>query len=125
MFNNLFDFEYKRSPLEALGFYIVFLIIGVLSGGILGGLAAILSGAQGYAEGAAIGRIIGPVYALIYFSVISGLILVKKMLYKNAWAIILFLLTVFISLIMGGIISCIFCAILSTFQSEKKEDGTT
>ncbi len=115
MFKELMNFKYKRTGVQAIGFYIVFFIICVLLGGILSALLQINSTADPkviYENGLRIGSCT----AIVYCATLSLTILVVKKLYKSALAIILFLLTFVGAILMGGLLGCIFPAILSTFE---------
>ena len=44
MFRNLMNYPYKRTPLEAIGFYLAYFVALLLLGGIAGALAGLVSG---------------------------------------------------------------------------------
>jgi hypothetical protein len=85
MFSNLFNFGFQRTPLQALGWYLFFLLIAGLIGGIASGIAAQFglihanTFDEGYQAGMQIGRysgIIVPVvlgFALLFSKPITPL----------------------------------------------------
>ena len=117
MFKELMNFKYKRTGMQAIGFYIVFFLICALLGGIVSGLLQAGSSAD-FQTQAAVGIKIGSYVAIIYCTILSLVMLIVKKLYKSALAVVLFLLTILGVMLMGGLLGCIFPAILSTFEAK-------
>lgn len=118
MFKELMNFKYKRTNLQALGFYIVFFLICVLLGGTISGLLQLNSNAD-FQTQYNLGVKIGFYVALIYSSLLSLTIIIVKKLFTLPSAIILFLLTIIGALLMSGLLGCVFPAILSTFEARE------
>ena len=117
MFKELMNFKYKRTGVQALGFYIVFLLIGALLGGVVSGLLQTGSNAD-FQTQYNIGIKIGSYVAIIYCTILSLIMLIAKKLYKSAQAIVLFLLTILGAMVMACLLGCVFPAILSTFEAK-------
>ena len=107
MFQNLFQFEYKRSNKEAVGFYIGHLIILVLLSGLLGGISAVLKLSVQPVQ-------IGMLVASIVSVAISVLILQKKNLFNNFLYVILALGAGILGFCGGGLLGLIIPAYFST-----------
>lgn len=110
MFKNLFDFSYKRSALEAFGFYLAyfFLIIlgAMLAGGLIGAIFPSSASVYGYRLGLTVA-----VGACVY---LSSIVLVKKNLLKNYGYLLLVILSGILALFGGGLLGLIPAAFLST-----------
>ncbi len=120
MFKELLNFEYKRSAVQAIGFYIFYFIIGIILSAVLAGLIIICLVKMGLVTdtqtSANVGRVIGACCAIIYYFALSSIIILRKKLYTSVSAILLLLLTIVAAVLMGGLLGCICPAILSTFQ---------
>ena len=121
MFKNLFDLGYKRTGLEAFGFYIVYTILFIVIGGLANGLAAkllypnITTYEEGLKVGKQIGMILIPILLLILSSALTiGMIFAKK-INKSIKAWIIAFCTISITVIFGAILGDIPLAVLSTF----------
>lgn len=115
MFKNLLNFEYKRSGVELLGFYLFYIIVTCLIGGILAGVYAMVVNADAE-TGRAIGFKMGRIASLVLCTGISVLLIYYKKLYKSALALLLFLFTILASLLSGGLFALVFSTILSSFD---------
>ena len=94
MFADLFSFDKERLPIQALGFYIIFLIIGFFIGAF-GGLIF----ASDWESGLLVGQVLSTIYCLF----LGFLILSHKKQLNSAYAfalIIAFILGYF-SLVVG------------------------
>lgn len=111
MFKNLMDFSYKRTTLEAIGFYFAFLFLSILIAGVVGGILGMMVGVQ---KAGAIGRMGGYIVAIIFCTYLSFQIIREKNLFKNFGAIVLFLLTILLSLFGGGLLGLIPTTMLSS-----------
>ena len=109
MFEDLFNYSKERQPLQALGFYVVFLIIGVALGA-LGGLV--------FGTDFETGMLVGHVIAVIYCTVLSYLILSAKAQLSNAFSAFIFI-TAFLSYFIGSIGGLIPVAYLYTINNLK------
>ncbi len=118
----MFKFEAKRTFVQAIGFYLFFLILGVLLAGIISALVQLPSGAD-YQTQYNIGLKIGAFFAIIYCPLLSLIILLKKKLYTSPTAIIVFLLTFVGAFLMVCTLGCIAPAILSTFDSRENNNN--
>ena len=117
MFKELMNFKYKRTGIQAIGFYIVFFLIGALLAGVVSGLLQVGSKSDSQTQ-FNFGIKIGSYVSLIYCTMLSLIILIVKKLYKSALAVILFLLTIHGAMLMANLLGCIFPAILSTFEAK-------
>jgi hypothetical protein len=83
---SVFNFSYQRTPLQALGWYIAFLVIGLFSSVIIGfAMSRGSTFAEGFESTYGGGQILGFVYTII----LGALLLWKKQ--KGAASILLFL----------------------------------
>lgn len=105
MFKKLTDFEYKRNPTEAVGFYIAYLLMVMLVGGVAGGL---------FASDFSTGLQVGSYSAIVMHLILSGLLLHGKNRYKSLINIALALVAILLSSLGGGLFGLIPLAYLST-----------
>lgn len=111
MFKKLTDFSYKRNTLEALGFYIAYLIILTVSAFIIG---AVLGTATGNEDNFAFGAKIGVIFAIIAILCLSFVVLSKKKLTNNFSYLLLGLLSGVLAYFGGGLLGLIPVAYLTT-----------
>ena len=109
MFEDLFNYGKQRELVQALGFYIVFLII-VIPLAALGGLI--------FATNSSDGAIVGHVIAVIYCTSLSYLILSANDQLSTAFSAFIFI-TAFLSYLLGGVGGLIPVAYLSTINNLK------
>jgi hypothetical protein len=109
MFDDLFVFNKERSPLQALGFYIVFFIIVL----VLAMFAALI-----FAIDFESGAIVGNVIAVIYCLILGYQILSAKNQLSSAFTAFLFI-TAFLSYFLGALGGLIPVAYLSTIKNLK------
>ena len=109
MFEDLSNYSKERQPLQALGFYIVFLIIGVAIGALFG-----LVFAPDYYTGV----LVGSVVAVIYCTILSYLILSAKGQLSTAFSAFIFI-TAFLSFFIGSLGGLIPVAYLTTINNIK------
>ncbi len=129
MFKNLFDLSVKRSGLNALGFYIVYVLIGGIIAGAFCGMLAVgycffntkACEVNGAAIGTKIGQIWGPILGAIFSVSIGCAILTCKKLWNSVVAVLLFILAVPLSYIFGCLGAFILISIISTFENGKQE----
>jgi hypothetical protein len=103
MFNNLFNFEYKRSPLEALGFYIAYFVLFIALAflvGLLMGMTGLMEADQTFT--------VGVIMASLVAFGLSTAIVVKKKLWGNFLLVLLVpvagILAAFGGMLFGGIV---------------------
>ena len=129
MFKNLFDLSVKRSGLNALGFYIVYVLVGGLLAGLFCAVISIsyckfnevACGVNGIAIGTKIGHIWGPIFGMIFSSSVGCAVMTCKKLWNSVLAILLFILAVPLSYLIGCIGAFIFISIISTFENGKQD----
>ena len=116
MFQKLFTFEYKRTPLQAFGFYLAYFLLTLL--------LAFFAGALSVPFGTDFeqGRLIGAYVAMVSSMVLSGLILYKKNLYKDFGYIILLLIAGALGFAFGGLAGKIPVAYLTTREPQMSSD---
>jgi len=120
------NFSYKRSPLQAFGFYLAYLLLGGLLGGIISGILTSViisitnpSQLSSFQSGFKLGAYIGQIVGIIYCGTVSFLIIQKKMLFKHFGALLLALTSILLAMIGGAILGLIPTAILSTFEKQE------
>lgn len=125
MFKNLFDFSVKRSGLNALGFYIVYVLIGGLLCGLVSALLATFYClmkpqaciADDSSIGTNIGRLWGPIIGFLFTVFIGASIVTCKKLWKSVPAVLLYIASIFIALPCGLIFTLILVSIITTFDN--------
>lgn len=118
MFKNLMDFSYKRTTLEAIGFYFAFLFLTILIAGTVGAVLGMIVGVQ---KAGAVGGMGGYCISIIFCTYLSFQIMREKNLFKSFGAIILFLLTILLSMLGGGLLGLIPTTMLSSKDILKKQ----
>lgn len=122
MFKNLFKLDYKRTKLEALGFYLAYFLFGIILAGMLSGISLILCNVKTYENSISIGRQAGQIVAIIYTFLFAFLIVKAKLIYTKISAILLVLTTIFLTLLGGCLLGCIPLSILTTFPKLNNEE---
>jgi hypothetical protein len=113
MFNNLFDFGYRRSTKEAVGFYIAYLVLAIVAAMLLGGLVGMLGEEDTAYE---LGVKIGSIVAIVASVVLSFLIIRAKRLYSFGM-ILLGIVSGVLALLTGGLGGFIPVAYLTTREN--------
>ena len=120
MFQKLLIFEYKRTPLQAFGFYLAYLLLSLLLAFFMG----ILSIPFGVDTRQAV--LNGAYLAMITCMVLYSLILYKKNLYKDFGYLLLLFFTGILGVLFGGLAGLIPVAFLTTrglqISGDKLED---
>jgi len=116
MFKNLFNFSYKRTPLEALGFYIAYMVIIIVVIFLVGSTVGQLTGTRGNFSLLAI--IPGVLLAAIFCLVLSFMVLVKKKLTGNIFYVILAVISGILGTLIVGSIGLIITSFLTTRESK-------
>lgn len=124
MFSNLFNLAYKRTKLQALGFYIVWLLLLMFLAALfnifmyilLNPHAQPLAGFEaGYKAGMNTARMVIPIFSFVSMALLSfGIIAAKKIF--NVKTFILAIIAILITPVFGGWIGMLFPAILTTFD---------
>ncbi len=119
MFKNLMNFSYKRTGIEAFGFYLAYLAVILLIGFIVGGLFAVISGVETVEEGRAVAKNVtwlAILMSVVYCSALS-IAVTRAKRFRGFGAIFGILLTVALSL-FGGILGLI----IVSYQTTKDVD---
>jgi hypothetical protein len=125
MFRRLTDFGHERSLIQAIGFYLVYLIGGIALGALLGALAGMTFKEFGFDAG----LMAGAALAVVSCPLLSFAILRAKGLLSNVVYLLIAVLSVAGAAVGGLILGLIFVAFLSTRsavrRSEPVEAGAT
>ena len=120
MFSEMMNFAYRRNWLQAIAWYVTFLLIGLVLAAVAGRIGAI--NATSFTEGYDIGNKIGQIFIVFYVLVVAGLLLWHRA--KNGVNILLALAgVVAAALLLGGISGLIFPAILTTRPALKSSSA--
>lgn len=112
MFKQLGNLAYQRNKLEALGFYIAYLITLLIVAVLASSLYSLITGSDDFDTGVRIGNII----AILFCISLAAAICAKKKI-RNFKTILLVLLSGVGAVFLGGLLGLIPVAILSTFKS--------
>ena len=126
MFKKLTDFSLRRTPLQAFGFYLAWLIAILLTAGIISGIAAYALGltssgmsfSSGYDLGTEIGLTVGPWISMLLCTSIAILVVRAKGSLAEFGSLLLILITVGVSFFAGSIFGLIIPAYLTTRTPE-------
>lgn len=108
MFKNLTNFKYSRTFIEALGFFLAYLLLIMIISGLLGVAYYMLTGEKG---GGKIGHITG-----IVLSFLMAIIVIKEKNMFGFSTILLLCLSVGISIIFSGLGGMIIPAYFTTIE---------
>jgi hypothetical protein len=109
MFRELMNFSYRRTPLQAFGWYLTFFLIGVVLSGIAG---AIFGRGKDFATQLSSGMHAGAAFILLYSVILTALIMWTRE--KNVGNVLIALAGVLISSVLGALGGLIPLAILTT-----------
>ena len=115
MFRELMNFSCQRTPLQALGWYLIFLLIGAVAAGFAGFLIGI--GSTSFAEGFQRGLLAGQLLIIPYHIILGILLLWNRP--KGPINILLALGAVVLSVLLGALGGLIPLAVLTTRRSKK------
>lgn len=115
MFSNLVNFGFKRNFIQAVGFYIAYLVLTILVAVLL---AAVIGMATGNSESFEFGLMIGNVSAILVILGLSYLILDEKNLLRSFPFILLSLIAGVLAYFGGGMLGLIPIAYLTTRESK-------
>ena len=122
MFSQIFDFSVRRTPLNALGWYIAFVVLGVLlvvaAAALISAVVIVTGGNLGSTVGAGLpglfksGVSVGEYLNIAYTSIVAILLLMKKQ--KSPLNVALYVLSVVLSIVLGAIPALIPLAVTTT-----------
>lgn len=118
MFSHLFDLSFKRTPFQALGFYITYLIIVMVIVSVIGIVTevGVDKDSSEYGNGARLGTF----FAIIACSVLAFLVMKAKK-HTSSLTLILFTATsAVLALIGGGVAGLIIPAVFTTRKKGTK-----
>ena len=74
MFQRLFDFSYRRTAMQAFGWYLVSSIIGVFLSGLVGVVVGLFGTATTFAEGYDSTVLPGQIFGVLYVAALGGIL---------------------------------------------------
>jgi hypothetical protein len=110
MFQDLLNFSYRRTPLQAFGWYLIFLLIGLVIGALAGVIFA--PGATSFTEGFQGGVQVGKIVVIPYHIILGILLLWDR--HEGMANILLALAGVVLSMLLGVFGGLIPLAVLTT-----------
>jgi len=116
MFRELMNFAYRRSALQALGWYLTFFLIAILLGAVVG---AIFVRAISFADGLQQGMAVGQWLIIPYHLLLAVALLWTR--WRNAVNILLALVALLVSSLLGALGGLIPLAVLTTRPSQKSQ----
>ncbi len=115
MFKKLTDLSFKRSWLQALGFYLAYFLLALIIGGIFGAIAgALFAKAETIQAGFEAGQRGGVLVATLFPPIVCLMILKSKKMLNNFWYILLALFSGVLGVLGGALLGLIPAAFLST-----------
>jgi hypothetical protein len=123
MFKNLADFGYKRTPKEAVGFYIVFLVLSLSIGLFFTVIfeVMLMSGFIFVDDSIEAMKNSGLLILIIFNLMLGSKIIFDKKLILNFAAVILLILSIFMGKFLGPIFSLIPIAVLSSMSPKENQ----
>ena len=107
MFSKLFDLQFHRTALQALGFYIAYLLLLIITSAVAGGIVGLLGG--GFEVGLKAGNLIAILVCLgLSFQILSAK---KSISFGN---VLLALLAGILAIVGGGLLGLIPVSFLTT-----------
>ena len=117
MFKHLLLFEKDRTPKEALGFYLAYLLLSAILGGLLAFLFApydpLMSNAEAVQSGAAVGAYFAPIFCLA----VSFTILYKKKKLLSFELVLIGLVSGICAIFLGALLGLVPIAYLTTIKT--------
>ncbi|OGC05723.1 hypothetical protein A2526_05555 [candidate division WOR-1 bacterium RIFOXYD2_FULL_36_8] len=107
MFKNLTDFGYKRSALQALGFYLAYLLLTIMIGFLAGGIMGMFG--YGFMDGLKVGTL-----SAIVISTLLSIFTVKAKNLLNFTNILFIIATGILAFFGGAFLGLILPAYLTT-----------
>ena len=118
MFKKLTDFAHKRTALEAIGFYLAYLVLGILLGVLFAVIFGILAGVT-QEKAYDTGVLTGSVVALVFSIGLPIMILQQKKQLNNFGYILLIALAGVLAVFAGCLAGLIPAAFLTTRTKKK------
>ena len=116
MFKDLLLFEKERTPKEALGFYLAYLLLAALLGGLLSYLVVPHDPSMTFEEGLQAGFVVGQYWAVISCLALSFMILYKKKKLQSFGLVLIGVLSGFCAIFLGGFLGLVPTAYLTTIK---------
>ena len=116
MFKDLLLFEKERTPKEALGFYLAYLLLIALLGGLLSYLVVPHDPSMTFAEGFQAGAAVGQYNAVISCLALSFIILYKKKKLQSFGLVLIGVLSGTCAIFLGGFLGLVPTAYLTTIK---------
>lgn len=110
MFRHLTDFGYRRGGLEAVGFYLAYLLLVILLSAVMGGVAGVASPSNGFEAGVRIGTVIAMIVSLS----LSFAVLTRRGLSRHPGYLVLALASAAGAWFLGGLLGVLVPAFLTT-----------
>ncbi|MEC7865298.1 MAG: hypothetical protein VYD02_00120 [Pseudomonadota bacterium] len=126
MFKDLLLFEKERTPQEALGFYLAYLLLLLLLGGLLAFLIVPHDPSKTFAEEFQAGASVGWTTAVIFCLALSFMILYKKKKLQDFGLVLIGISSGICAILLGGLLGLVPTAYLTTvknYNNEEKESG--
>jgi hypothetical protein len=118
MFRRLTDFGHERSLIQAVGFYLAYLVLGIVLGALLGAVAGMMFKDFGFDAG----LMAGAALAVVSCPALSFAILRAKGLLSNVMLLLVAVLSVAGAAVGGLILGLIFVAFLSTRPAVRQSE---
>lgn len=114
MFKDLFLLEKDRTPLEAFGFYLCYLVLLASTAALVAFLVTPNSTPGTFAEGYQTGVVIGQYFAVVACLALSFLVLYKKKRLNSFGLVLMAILSGILAAFLGGLLGLIPTAYLTT-----------
>lgn len=111
MFGHLLDLAYRRTAVQAIGFYLVYLIAGIAGGAMLGFMAGLISGG---ADSFETGLTVGIIFAVVACPTLAFAVLYAKGLIRNIGYLLVAVLCVPGAYLGGFLLGLMLVAFLTT-----------
>ena len=122
MFKDLLIFEKVRTPKEAIGFYLAFLLLLGLSGGVLAFFAVPQAPSMSFQESIQAGALVGQYFAVISCLILSFVVLYKKRKLQSFGLLLVLVLSGFCAIFLGALLGLIPTAYLTTLESNNSKN---
>ena len=116
MFKDLLLFEKERTPKEALGFYLAYLLLTALLGGLTSFLLVPYDPSMGFLDEFQASAAVGQNTAVIFCLALSFMILYKKKKLQSFGLVLIGVLSGFCAIFLGGLLGLVPTAYLTTIK---------
>jgi hypothetical protein len=116
IFKDLLLFEKERTPKEALGFYLCYLLLTALLGSLVAFLFADRDSSMSFEQQFQAGAEMGQYFAVIFCLVLSFMILYKKKKLQNFGYVLVGILSGVCAIFLGGLLGLVPVAYLTTIK---------